>query len=94
MHIVDFVDLKDFLFVDLFESVVIAVQIDELNDSVAAAAQIFDAPKVLHRQLGELVRQHRFRVFLALRRGCRFSVAALLMLGSTCRREGSMGRSL
>ena len=64
MHIVDFVDLEDFLFVDLFEGVVVPVQIYELHDAVAAAAEIFDPPKVLHRQLSDMLWERRFRVFL------------------------------
>ena len=53
VHICDLLNLENLLFIDLLESVVVAMKIDKGNDPVRAASQVFDQFKVLHGQVLE-----------------------------------------
>ena len=53
VHICDLLNLENLLFIDLLESVVAAMKVDQGNDPVRAASQVFDQFKVLHGQVLE-----------------------------------------
>ena len=69
MDVVDFIYLKHFCLINLLQGEMVPLQIDQSDDSVAAAPQISHPLEILFRDFIKL--RQAFRVFLAQRGCCR-----------------------